>query len=163
MAARHSIISEATDAGFLGAITVALWFLIHDSIAGHPLRTPSVLGQLFLLGESHPDPTSIVFSAVVMYTVTHFLAFLAFGLLVAWMVRMAATNEAWCFALVVLFVVFEFFFYVFLQMASPSIRDIFPAWSIAIGNLLATAAMGFYFWKRYPEIQERLHEVPLGA
>lgn len=163
MAARHSIISEATDAGFLGAITVALWFLIYDSIAGHPLRTPSVLGQLFLLGESNPDTSSLVFSAVVMYTVVHFLAFLLFAVLVAWMVRMAATNAAWRFALVVLFVVFEFCFYVFLRMASPEISDIFPAWTIAIGNLLASGAMGFYFWKRYPEIQERLHEVPLGA
>ena len=163
MAARHSIISEATDAGFLGAITVALWFLIHDSIAGHPLRTPSVLGQLFLLGEPNPDTSSLVFSAVVMYTVVHFLAFLLFALLVAWMVHAAATNGAWCFALVVLFVVFEFFFYVFLRMASPALDNIFPAWSIAIGNLLATGVKGFYFSKRYPEIQQQLHEVPLGA
>jgi hypothetical protein len=163
MAERHSIISEATDAGFLGAITVALWFLIYDSLAGHPLRTPSVLGQLFLLGESNPDTRGIVFSAVVMYTVVHFLAFLVFGALVAWLVRMAATNGAWRFALVVLFVVFEFCFYVFLRMASPGVSHIFPGWSIAIGNLLATAAMAVYFWKRYPALERSLRHVPLGA
>lgn len=163
MAARHSIISEATDAGFLGAITVALWFLIYDSIAGHPLRTPSVLGQLFLLGEPNPEVSSLVFSAVVMYTVVHFLVFLAFAAVVAWMVRMASHNAAWRYALVVLFVVFELFFYVFLRMASPALDVIFPVWSIAIGNLLATGAMGLYFWKRYPEIQQQLQEAPLGA
>ena len=163
MAARHSIISEATDAGFLGAITVALWFLVYDSILGHPLRTPSVLGQLFLLGEPNPDTHTLVFTAVVMYTVVHFVAFLLFSFLVATLVRAAATNEFWRFAVVVLFVVFELFFYIFLRTVSPQVANIFPGWTIAVGNLLATTAMGIYFWKRYPEIQQRLEEVPLGA
>jgi hypothetical protein len=163
MAARHSIISEATDAGFLGAITVALWFLLYDSITGRPLRTPSVLGQLFLLGEPNPDTNSVVFSAVVMYTVVHFLVFLAFSFLVATLVRAAATNGFWRFAVVVLFVVFELFFYIFLRAFSPEVANTFPGWTIAVGNLLATGAMGLYFWKRYPEIQEKLEEVPLGA
>lgn len=163
MAARHSIISEATDAGFLGAITVALWFLILDSAAGHPLRTPSVLGQLFLLGEPHPDTTAIVFSAVVLYTVVHFALFLLFAGLIAWLMRVAATNGAWRFAIVVLFVVFELVFYVFLRSAAPEIAGIFPGWTIAGGNLLATLAMGLYFWKRYPELVQALQEGPLGA
>ncbi len=163
MAARHSVISEATDAGFLGAISVALWYLLYDTILGHPLRTPSVLGQVFLLGESRPDTTHPMFSAIVMYTVVHFALFLLFALLVAWLVRLSVEHTAVRFALVVLFVVFEFFFYVVLNYISTETGALFPGWTVAGANLLAAAVMVFYFWKRYPEIQQALREEPLGA
>ena len=33
----HSIPAEGTDVGIIGGLAVALWFLMLDSIAGHPL------------------------------------------------------------------------------------------------------------------------------
>jgi hypothetical protein len=160
---KHSLLGEATDAGFLGAAAVALWFLVHDSLRGRPLLTPSVLGQLFLLGNSHPTTTSVDFGAMVMYTVVHFLAFLLFGLLLAWLVRLSVTQPVARFALVVLFAVFEFCFYVVLNVVSDEVGSLFPLWTVAGANLLAALVMGGYFWLRYPELKEALREEPLGA
>ncbi len=36
--------------GFVGAATVAMWFLAVDLIAGSPFHTPSVLGSALILG-----------------------------------------------------------------------------------------------------------------
>ena len=46
MRASHSVWREGAVAGLLGAGTVALWFLVRDTLAGVPLRTASVLGQV---------------------------------------------------------------------------------------------------------------------
>ena len=160
---KHSLLSEATDAGFLGAAAVALWFLVHDSLRGRPLLTPSVLGQLFLLGNPHPTTTSVDFGAMVMYTVVHFLAFLLFGLLLAWLVRLSVAQAVARFALLVLFAVFEFCFYVVLNVVSAEVGSLFPLWTVVGANLLATIVMGVYFWLRYPELKEVLRQEPLGA
>src|SRR3954471_16249644 len=40
----HSPTREGTLAGIIGAASVALWFLIVDSIAGRPFFTPAILG-----------------------------------------------------------------------------------------------------------------------
>ena len=37
----HSTMSEGTDAGIIGGLAVALWFLILDTLAGQPFQTPS--------------------------------------------------------------------------------------------------------------------------
>ena len=51
----HSIPAEGTDVGIIGGLAVALWFLILDTIAGHPFLTPSLLGQVVLIGDPTPD------------------------------------------------------------------------------------------------------------
>ena len=52
---RHSVIGEGTDVGLIGGIVVAVWFLVLDTLAGHPFQTPSLLGQMVLLGDRTPD------------------------------------------------------------------------------------------------------------
>ncbi|PYN49534.1 MAG: hypothetical protein DMD95_00925 [Candidatus Rokuibacteriota bacterium] len=48
---------EGLIAGLVGAATVALWFLVIDSIQGRPLYTPTVLGTaLFGRGAGLPWP-----------------------------------------------------------------------------------------------------------
>lgn len=163
MEKRHALIGEATDAGFLGAAAVAVWFLVHDSLRGRPLLTPSVLGQLFLLGNQHPSTTSIDFGAMIMYTVAHFLAFLLFGLLLALLFRVCVQEPVARFALLVLFAVFEFCFYVVVNVVSSEVGALFPLWTVAGANLLAAGVMGAYFWFRYPELKRVLREEPLGA
>jgi hypothetical protein len=163
MEKKHSILSEATDAGFLGAAAVALWFLIHDTVRGRPLMTPSVLGQLFLIGNPHPVTSSIDFGAMIMYTVVHFIAFLLMGLVVAALVRISIEDPIARFGLLVLFVVFELCSYVILRVVSDEVSALFPLWTVAGANLLASIVMGAYFWFKYPELKQLLREEPLGA
>ena len=68
---------EGIIAGTLGAATIALWFLVLDILAGHPLYTPNVLGialfkgrgglvpqayveiSLVVLGRNNPSPYTV--------------------------------------------------------------------------------------------------------
>ena len=63
MAARQSLVREGVMSGVIGATSVAVWFLILDTIAGRPFHTPRVLGTLFfsVLGPSLSiDPPALV-------------------------------------------------------------------------------------------------------
>jgi len=61
---------EGTYVGAIGAGCCRLWFFVIDMIQGHPLRTPSVLGQVLLFGQRGPtSPTW--FAAVIAYTAVH--------------------------------------------------------------------------------------------
>ena len=163
MVHRHSVWGEATDTGFLGGTAVAVLFLLRDLFHGKPLLTPSVLGQVLVFGASTPDTANIDFAAVILYTAVHFLAFLAFGFLVTMLVRIAARQPACLIALVILFVCFEVAFYVVLQTVADEVSRLFPLFWVLGANLLATAVMGVYLWKRYPELSRALKREPLGA
>jgi hypothetical protein len=162
MTHHHSQFGEGVDAGFLGGVAVASWFFLRDLLAGHPLVTPSILGQVFLLGEEHPAMTPL-FGPIVMYTVVHFVAFALFGVLVAWLVRLAVNQPVFRFALVMLFVTFEVFFYVVIHAVSDAVGALFPFWLVASANLLAAAVMGAYFWRKHPALRRALKREPLGA
>ena len=69
-------------AGTIGAATIALWFLILDTIKGRPLYTPSVLGTvLFKPGAPLPAPGSmpVSFELVLVYTWVHWMVFCVIG------------------------------------------------------------------------------------
>lgn len=159
----HAAWSEGTDAGLLGATVVALWYLLLDLLAGRPLRSPSVLGQLFLTDMPHPDPRHLDFAAIIGYTVVHYAAFMLAGVLTALLVRLAVRSAIARFGLVMLGVTFEVLFYVVVQSVSTEVGSLFPLWTVLGANLLATGVVGAYFWRRYPELAGILREEPLGA
>src|SRR5688572_18995870 len=74
----HSIPREGLIAGAIGATSVAVWFLILDTIQGRPFHTPTVLGgALFsILG---PPMTESNLFLVAGYTVFHYAVFGALG------------------------------------------------------------------------------------
>jgi len=159
----HSWTGEGLDAGLLGGSAVAVWFLIKDTLAGQPLRTPSLLGQILLSPSQAPIISPSDFGAIVIYTAAHFMAFVLLGLLVSWVIRLAVIHHVARFALLVLAVVFEFFFFVVIQSFSESVGQYFPAFWVLSGNLLAGVVMGGYFWRRHPSLRRALGRVPLGA
>ena len=63
--------------GLAGASAVALFILLLDSLAGHPLGTPNALGATLLRGEAF-DPTAPIRPALVFgYTLLHIATFIA--------------------------------------------------------------------------------------
>ena len=154
---------EGTYAGAIGATVVAVWFLILDLLQGHPLRTPSVLGQVLLFGRDTPSLDTIHFGAVIAYTAVHFGAFLLLGIGVVRLVRWAAKEPVVRYALLQVFLVFEVLFYGLLMLASETTRALFPFWTVLTGNTLAALAMGAYLWRMHPEFRRLLRETPLGA
>lgn len=150
---RHSSWREGAIAGIIGATALALWFFIVDLIAGHPLYTPTILGQgLFgILGSTVGDPQIV---HVAVYTVFHYGVFMLLGVLAAMAVHRSERQPAILALLLVAFVVLEMGFYGY--TAILSIAGVLPgrlAWyQVALGNLLAAASMGTYLYKLHPGV-----------
>lgn len=159
----HSSWQEGMDAGIIGGLVVAAWFLVLDLVSGRPFMTPSVLGQIVLFGESEPQLTPPVFGAILLYTVVHFVLFVLLGMVVAKLVHWAVESPLWRYALLALFVVFEFSFYSLMYLLFAATREIFPFWAVLVANTLAAAAMATYFWRTHPSLRRSLERVPLGA
>ncbi|MBI2461045.1 MAG: hypothetical protein HYV61_06065 [Candidatus Rokubacteria bacterium] len=149
---------EGIVAGLLGAGTIAVWFLIVDTMQGRPFYTPTVLGtMLFRRGEGLVSPESLSASLemVLMYTWVHGLVFGVLGGIASRLLAVAEKKPDLGFGILLLFVVFEFgFVTVAWVVAEPVLRALtWPA--VLVGNLLAAAAMAGYLWRRHPQLRIR--------
>jgi hypothetical protein len=73
---------EGIAAGVIGALAIALWFLILDSFSGRPLYTPTVLGTALFKGGAGldtPGNLAINLDMVLMFTWMHGLVFIIIG------------------------------------------------------------------------------------
>jgi hypothetical protein len=142
-------------AGLIGAAALALWFLILDTLAGHPLYTPTVLGTaLFRGGVGLETPASLPVSMelVVFFTFVHVLVFFLIGWIASHLLALAAANPNAGFGVVLLFVVFEFgFIAVCMLFAQPVLQAL--AWpAVLVGNLLAAGAVAVTLWRLHPRL-----------
>ena len=152
-----SLYQEGMIAGLLGAATIALWFLIVDTLNGRPLYTPTVLGTaLFRRGAAVPLADVLPdFEMVWMFTWVHGLAFAAIGGVAARLLGLAERHPSAGFGILLLFVVFEFgFIAAAMLFAEPVLHAL--AWpAVLVANMLAAAVMGGYFWFRHPSLSVR--------
>ena len=73
---RARIIIDGAIAGIIGAVVVAIWFLIFDMIRGHALETPALLAATILHGShSHEVHHGLALLAL-EYSLIHFGAFI---------------------------------------------------------------------------------------
>ena len=148
---------EGMIAGLLGAATIALWFLIVDTLNGRPLYTPTVLGTaLFRRGAAVPFVNVLPdFEMVWMFTWVHGLAFAAIGGVAARLLGLAERHPSAGFGILLLFVVFEFgFIAAAMLFAEPVLHAL--AWpAVLVANMLAAVVMGGYFWLRHPSLSVR--------
>jgi hypothetical protein len=143
-------------AGLVGAATIALWFLIVDSLSGRPLYTPTVLGTALFrhgAGLGSPETLPISFEMVWMFTWVHCLVFAVIGGVASHLLVLAERNASVGFGILLLFVVFEFgFIATAMVLAAPVLRALtWPA--ILVANLLAAATMGGYFYLVHPRLR----------
>jgi len=145
-------------AGVIGAATIAIWFLILDTIYVRALYTPTVLGTaLFRHGEGLASPENLPISLrmTLMYTWVHGLAFCVIGGIASRLLALAEQNPNVGFGILLFFVLFEFGFVATATVfAEPVLHAL--AWpAILVGNLLAAASMAGYFWRRHPHLTVR--------
>lgn len=159
----HSIPAEGTDVGVIGGLAVALWFLVLDTIAGRPLLTPSLLGQVVLMGNPAPSTDTVVFGAVLLYTAFHFIVFALLGMGLVAVVHWGIENSVVRYALLPIFLAFEVIFYGLLEMLSERTGELFPFWAVVSANTLAALSMGVYLWFRHPAFRRSIQDTPLGA
>ncbi len=158
MLKRHSLLREGLIAGFLGATSVAIWFLIIDGFAGRPLYTPDVLGA-GLLRVFGPPGDEGMFAHVVTYTIFHYTAFSFVGIVAVVIVHEAEHEASVLAGALILFVVFEVGSYGLIALLAQSQALGGSAWlQVGIANLLAAAVMGTYLWRTHPALkQEFVH------
>ncbi len=158
----HNFVREGIYAGAVGATAVAIWFLVIDMIAGKPLYTPKLLGHaaISVLGKSMPDST---FTEVLGYTVFHYALFALIGIIVVAIVHQSERTPAILAGLLIMFVALQLGFYVLSALLKESPLGSM-AWSqIFIANLLASAAMGWFIWRRHPKLGRNLTEALEGT
>lgn len=157
------IVFEGFVSGLIGAGAVALWFLIVDTLNGQPFFTPAMLGAAVFEGLRDPSLVQVSFPPVIMYSMLHVVAFLAVGAVAAILVAEAEEFPSMLWPLIVLFVVFEFGFYIVVAtLLTPLLAAL--AWvNVAIGNLLAAVGMGIFLWRAHPRLRAELSDHPLGT
>lgn len=159
----RSVLVKGTLAGVIGATTVALWFLIVDLIRGRAFLVPAALGHglRHALGVASIDNFA---SNVIVYTIVHYGAFIAVGILAALILRRAETQPAILAGAFLLFVVFEAGFLILTTVLPESRALGLPSWAlVSIGNLLAAIAMGTYLWRTHPLLGGQLEHVLGGS
>jgi hypothetical protein len=155
------IVREGIVTGLLGAIVVALWFLLFDLARGQPFFTPAALGSTLFLGAGNVNEVVTSPVTVLGYTVLHVGAFIATGFLAAAIAVAADEQPPLVLAAVLFFAVFEAFFMGTLAMVAEFLLGTLAWWTIAVGNLLAAVSMGWYLWTHHPRLRAALREDPL--
>jgi hypothetical protein len=153
-----AVFREGVVAGLLGAAVVAVWFLIYDTVSGRPLRTPALLGSAMFEGLRDPRLLDVRLEVVLGYTVLHFAAFAAFGIVVSVLVTAAEREPRVLLGLLILFWCFELFFLGFVLALDEALVGALLWWNIAIANLLAALSMLAYFFLRHRSLGARLLE-----
>ena len=149
---------EGIIAGVLGALTVAVWFLVIDMIHGRPFYTPTVLGTVLFGRGTWPaalDALPASFDTVLMFTWVHLLAFVVIGVIVAHLIALAERNPSLGFGIVLLFVILEACFTVAAMIVAEPVLRALTWQAILVANFLAASVIAGYFWLRHPTMQMR--------
>ncbi len=160
---QHSLLGEGSLTGLIGAVIVAVWFLITDTLQGRPLSTPSVLGQVFLYHITTPSVSPPETGPVVAYTCLHLGAFVLFGIVLTQLIHLAMSSPLARFGLPVIAVCFELFFVFMTYAVFQVTSSLFPWWSVLCANTLSLAGMGIYLYKRHPGLRLQYQREPLGG
>jgi hypothetical protein len=149
----HRTIKEGLITGLIGAVIVALWFMLIDVIAGRPFFTPAALGSALFLGADSMETVRVTPPIVFGYSLLHLTAFIITGLVAAGIVAAAEeTTEVVLLGGVLLFFVFEVFSIGIIAMLWGWLVETLSWWSIAVANVLAALAMGTYLALRHKRL-----------
>lgn len=153
---RRSVLREGIVAGLIGAAVVAVWFFVYDLARGRPFHTPSLLGAFVFYGADTPAPPEPALGAILGYTVLHGLAFIAFGVIAASLMAVSEREPALFVGFIILFACFEAFFFAMVQVFGLSKTGELTWWSVLVGNLLASVAMLWYFFRLHRALPRTL-------
>jgi hypothetical protein len=156
MAAERRIVREGVIAGLIGAAAVAILILVFDIASGAPLQSPAILGSAILKGIRDPNLATVSAGTVVGYTIIHGLGFIVVGLIASYLVASAEREPAMVLALLIFFAAFEVFFLALIAFWALPVLGVLAWWEILAGNLVAAAAMLYYFHRCHPELARNL-------
>ncbi|MFQ5664837.1 MAG: hypothetical protein ACE5I7_00235 [Candidatus Binatia bacterium] len=151
------VYAEGLVAGALGAATLAIWFLILDSLEGRPLYTPTLLGTALFRGTAaaldspHTLPAS--FDMALVFTWVHALIFTLVGGAASRLLAIAERTPNLGFGILLFFVIFECGFVVGTTLFAEAVLHVLAWPAVLVGNVLAAGAMAAYLWRRHPNLR----------
>jgi hypothetical protein len=151
-----ALYQEGMLAGLLGALTVAVWFLVLDALSGRPFWTPTVLGTALFrhgAGLDAAETLPVSFEMVLMFTWVHGLLFAGLGGVAARLLGHVERHPNAGFGVLLLFVIFQFGFIAAATVVAAPVLHALSAWSILVANLLAAAAMAAFLRHRHPGLR----------
>ncbi|WP_423929729.1 hypothetical protein [Candidatus Palauibacter sp.] len=152
----HEVTRHGIYAGLLGALVVAVWFLIIDTILREPFYTPAALATVLFRGAPTATGVEIAAAPILGYSLAHFAFFVLFGVIVSSLARQATRFPPLVLGILILFVVFEVFFIAMVAMLGGWILQELAWWAILVGNVFAALVMVAYLWRAHPELAKRL-------
>ncbi|MEX2528747.1 MAG: hypothetical protein WEA09_14045 [Gemmatimonadota bacterium] len=158
--ADHRMVREGIVAGLIGAAAVALWFFVFDAVRGTLFFTPGALGSALFLGASNLAAVDVNIWTVTGYTILHFSAFAVVGLIASAIAWQSEKTPPLLLGAVLLFVTFEALFLGLLAIVAEYLLGALAWWTIALGNLFAVVAMGYFLWRRHPRLRDALAADP---
>ena len=153
------IVLDGLFTGMIGALAVALWFLVLDMIAGRPLYTPALLGTFLLHGGEAARQPTIAPLEIAAYTAFHFVAFILVGLVLSWMMTIFERFPIMFFVILVLFVCLQLAFFGLNVALGAQLMGQLSAWSVVVANILAATSMALYQWKRHPGVLKSVEKL----
>lgn len=150
-------------AGAIGATVIAAWFFIVDMVTGRPFFTPDVLGTMLLRIFGAPSAMDTTFQHVALYTVFHYVVFAIIGILVVAIVHQGERTPGILAGFLILFVALQLGALGFTALFAESPLGQVAWYQIFIANLLAAGAMGWWVWRRHPEVAGELRAALEGT
>lgn len=157
----HSTIREGLVVGTIGALIVALWYLVLDVAVGQPLQTPTLLGGVLFQGRVLPKG-SVVPELVLGYTALHLVFFVVLGMGLTLVVHLATRHISLRMGVWIGLIVAFCFLAGLTYMLTAASGEHLPLWAVIGGSLLGIASMGWYLWRRHPRLSGSFREAPLG-
>ncbi len=155
-------LQEGIISGLIGAIGIAIWFLIADMLQGRPLYTPSVLGTTVVAllqgkgGITSDLSVQISFGMVMMFSMIHGVTLAAIGTLCAWLLHLAESDASYVFNVMLLLVFFACSFTFLNMVLAGVILNALSITDILIAHILAAGAMAHYYRKHHPNLVAQL-------
>ncbi|WP_439643995.1 hypothetical protein [Gemmatimonas sp.] len=151
------------NAGLIGALTIALWFLILDVIQGDLLGTPVMLGNSLISIFLQPGELPSRAGAFLLYTVFHVAAFAGVGLLFAWVMNAAERTPSAFIGFAGLFIVFEIGWLGWTAVLAEGRFGELSWLQVFLANLIAAGVMGYYLFRQHPGLAGRVELAIAGS
>jgi len=164
MAEQHNSVREGIYAGIIGATAIAVWFAIIDILGAHPLHTPDILGAglISVLGKPPMMPDTTAFH-VFIYTVFHYVVFAIVGIILATIVHQSARTPAVLAGALIAFVAFELGAIGLTALLTETRLGGMAWYQVFLANLVATALMFWFMWRRHPTLRADLDRALTGT
>jgi hypothetical protein len=147
------VVGDGVSAGLIGASAVALWFLVLDTALREPLFTPSLVASALLRGVPATADHHVDLTMVAAFTALHSMAFIAFGVVAAWIVDQFEHTPDLPLIAIGIFLGLEAGFVTATKVLVPDVAAVIGHLYLVAGNVFAAVGMALYYRaeQRHPE------------